>query len=217
MLTINSHAPDFTAVTSQGMMKFHNWMGDNWCVLLSHPKDFTPVCTTELGELARRMPEFAVRGCKVLGLSVDPAERHAAWAADIAEVTGHAPSFPIVADTDLKVAKLYGMLPADAIAAPERTAADNAAVRSVFVIDPDKIIRLAIAYPMSTGRSFDEVLRAIDSLQLTARAKVATPSGWQRGDDVIILPSIGDEDARALFPNGWHAPKPYMRVVPEPA
>lgn len=217
MLTINSHAPDFTAVTNQGMMKFHNWMGDNWCALFSHPKDFTPVCTTELGELARRMPEFGRRGCKVLGLSADSAERHAAWSADIEQVTGHAPTFPIVADADLKVAKLYGMLPADTAATSERTAMDNATVRSVFIIDPGKVIRLAVAYPMSTGRSFDEILRALDSLQLTARAKVATPSGWRQGENVIILPSLGEDEARTLFPNGWDAPKPYMRVVPQPA
>ena len=217
MLTINDPAPDFVASTSQGEINFHDWMGGSWCVLFSHPKDFTPVCTTELGEAARRKPEFERRDCKVIGLSVDPLDRHAAWSADIEQVTGHAPNFPIISDTELTVSKLYGMLPADASVDGARTAADNATVRTVFVISPDATIRLAIAYPMSTGRSFDEILRALDSLQLTARAKVATPADWRHGEDVIILPSVSDDDARSLFPAGWSAPKPYMRVVMQPA
>ncbi len=217
MLSINDRAPDFTASTTMESIQFHEWIGDSWCILFSHPKDFTPVCTTELGELARRKPEFERRSCKIIGLSADPLDRHAAWSADIEQITGQSPNFPIIADTELTVSKLYGMLPADAPARNgDRTAADNATVRAVFIISPDKTIRLAIAYPMSTGRSFDEILRALDSLQLTARAKVATPADWRQGEDVIILPSLSDKDARDLFPSGWRAPKPYMRVVSHP-
>ena len=217
MLTINDRAPDFAALTSEGEIRFHDWMGDSWCVLFSHPKDFTPVCTTELGEAARRKADFKQRGCKIIGLSVDSADRHTDWSADIEQVTGHAPNFPIIADNDLAVSKAYGMLPAEATANDERTAIENATVRTVFIISPDKMIRLAIAYPMSTGRNFDEILRALDSLQLTERAKVATPADWQPGEEVIILPSVGDDEARSLFPDGWRAPKPYMRVIAQPS
>jgi thioredoxin-dependent peroxiredoxin len=216
-LPINSIAPDFEASTTEGTIRFHDWLGDGWAVLFSHPKDFTPVCTTELGRLAALKPEFDKRGVKVIGLSVDPVDRHASWADDIAETQGFAPNYPMIGDTDLKVSKLYGMLPADAGETSDgRTAADNATVRTVFVIGPDKRIKLALAYPMSTGRNFNEILRAIDSMQLTARHKVATPVDWQKGDDVIILTSVSDEDARKQYPEGWTAPKPYLRIVPQP-
>ncbi len=211
-------APDFTAETTQGRIAFHDWIGDKWCVLFSHPKDFTPVCTTELGAVARLMPEFERRGVKVMGLSVDPVEEHMAWSVDIAETQGKAPNYPIIGDTDLGVAKLYGMLPADVgNSSAGRTAQHNSTVRSVFVIGPDKRIKMMMTYPMSTGRSMEELLRVIDSLQLTANHKVGTPAGWEAGDDVIILPSVSDNEAREMFPAGWHAPKPYLRIVRNPA
>lgn len=216
-LRIGDPAPDFTAETTEGRIKFHDWMGDAWCVLFSHPKDFTPVCTTELGYMARLKSEFDRRGCKVIGLSVDPVESHEQWSADIAETQGHAPNYPMIGDPKLEVAKLYGMLPANAGETSEgRTALDNATVRNVFVIAPDKTIRLIIAYPMTTGRNFDEVLRVIDSLQLTAAHKVATPVNWKAGDDVIIVPAVTDDEARKRYPDGWYAPKPYLRIVPQP-
>lgn len=214
MIQIGQIAPDFEAETTQGRIRFHDWLGPSWGVLFSHPKDFTPVCTTELGAMAALAPEFARRGVKIIGLSVDPVERHAAWAQDIAEVTGHAPNYPMIGDPALKVAKLYGMLPADAGETAEgRSAADNATVRTVFVIAPDKRVALALAYPMSTGRNFAEILRAIDSLQLTARKKLATPADWKPGEKAIILASVSDQDAKGLFPQGWDAPKPYLRYV----
>lgn len=214
MIQIGQFAPDFEAETTQGSIRFHDWLGPSWGVLFSHPKDFTPVCTTELGAMAALAPEFARRGVKIIGLSVDPVDRHAAWAEDIAEVTGHAPNYPMIGDPELKVAKLYGMLPADAGETAEgRSAADNATVRTVFVIAPDKRVALALAYPMSTGRNFAEILRAIDSLQLTARKKLATPADWLPGEKAIILASVSDQDAKGLFPQGWDAPKPYLRYV----
>ena len=217
MLRIGDMVPDFTAETTEGTIRFHDWMGDDWCVLFSHPKDFTPVCTTELGEVARLKPDFDKRGCKIIGLSVDPVEQHTAWARDIEDVTGQAPNYPLIADSDLSVSKLYAMLPADADgAASTRTAMDNATVRTLYIIGPDRKVRLAISYPMSTGRNFAEVLRTIDSLQLTATHKVATPANWVPGDDVIIVPAVSDEDAKAAFPDGWKAPKPYIRYVPQP-
>jgi alkyl hydroperoxide reductase subunit AhpC len=216
-LPIGTDAPDFEAETTQGRVRFHEWLGNSWGVLFSHPKDFTPVCTTELGHMARIKSEFDKRNVKVMGLSVDPLDRHEGWAKDIAETQGHAPNFPMIADAELKVAKLYGMLPAEAGDTCEgRTAADNATVRNVYVIGPDKKIKLVISYPMSTGRNFDEVLRVIDSMQLTAKHKVATPANWQQGDDVIILPAVSDEDARQQYPQGWRAPRPYLRIVPQP-
>jgi alkyl hydroperoxide reductase subunit AhpC len=216
-LQINSIAPDFEAKTTLGPIRFHEWIGDGWAVLFSHPKDFTPVCTTELGNMAKLKPEFDRRGVKVIGLSVDPVDRHASWAKDIAETQGHAPNYPMIGDTDLKVSKLYNMLPAETEGTSDgRTAADNATVRTVFIIGPDKRIKLMLAYPMTTGRNFDEILRVIDSMQLTARHKVATPVNWKNGDDVIILASLSDEDARKQFPNGWNTLKPYLRVVPQP-
>jgi alkyl hydroperoxide reductase subunit AhpC len=216
-LRIGDVAPDFTAETTEGPIDFHAWMGDSWAVLFSHPKDFTPVCTTELGYMARLKAEFDRRGCKVMGLSVDPVDSHERWAKDIAETQGSAPNYPMIGDTDLSVSKLYGMLPETAGDSSEgRTPADNATVRNVFVVGPDKRIKLIIAYPMSTGRNFDEILRVLDSLQLTARHQVATPVNWQPGEDVIIVPSVSDEAARAKFPSGWRAPKPYMRIVPQP-
>jgi len=218
MLRIGDMVPDFTAETTDGQIRFHEWMGDDWCVLFSHPKDFTPVCTTELGEVARLKPDFDKRGCKIIGLSVDPVDRHTAWAKDIEEVTGMAPNYPLIADGDLSVSKLYAMLPADADGdAASRTAMDNATVRTLYIIGPDKKVRLAISYPMSTGRNFAEVLRTIDSLQLTAHHKVATPANWVPGDDVIIVPAVSDDDAKVAFPDGWKAPKPYIRYVPQPA
>jgi alkyl hydroperoxide reductase subunit AhpC len=217
-LRIGSEAPDFMADTTEGPIHFHSWIGDSWCVLFSHPKNFTPVCTTELGYMAGLKSEFERRNCKIVGLSVDPVASHVTWAKDIAERQGHAPNYPLIGDSHLRVAKLYGMLPEDAGDRSEgRTAADNQTVRNVYVIGPDKRIKLVISYPMSTGRNFDEILRVIDSLQLTAHHKVATPVNWRPGDDVIILPSITDEDAHKAYPNGWKAPKPYMRFVPQPA
>ncbi|MEM1314542.1 MAG: peroxiredoxin [Pseudomonadota bacterium] len=214
--TIGDIAPDFTAETTDGPIRFHDWIGDAWCVLFSHPKDFTPVCTTELGAVGRLMPQFERRGVKVIGISVDPVATHREWKRDIEAVTGVDVAYPLIGDPNLAVAKLYGMLPADASDAGFRTAADNHTVRSVFVIGPDKRIKLTITYPMSTGRDFGEILRAIDSLQLTARHKVATPADWRQGDDVIILPSLDEAAARAAFPDGWEARTPYMRVVPQP-
>jgi len=216
-LQINDTAPDFTAETTQGRISFHEWLGDSWGVLFSHPKDFTPICTTELGYMARIKPEFDKRNTKIIGLSVDPVDNHKKWAADIQETQGHAPNYPMIGDTDLNVAKLYGMLPASTPGTSEgRTAATNATVRTVFVIGPDKKVKLMIAYPMTTGRNFDEVLRVIDSLQLTAAYKVSTPVNWEPGEDVIIVPAVSDEDAKKAFPDGWRAPKPYMRFVPQP-
>ena len=217
VLAINDIAPDFEAETTEGPIKFHDWIGDHWAVLFSHPKDFTPVCTTELGYLAKIKPDFDKRGVKIIGLSVDPADRHAAWASDIRETQGFAPNFPLIADIDYNVSKLYGMLPAPVSGDPtERTAADNQTVRNVFVVGPDKKIKLILIYPMTTGRNFDEVLRVIDSLQLTAKFKVATPANWQNGEDVIIAGSVSDEDAKKTYPQGWNAPKPYIRIVPQP-
>jgi alkyl hydroperoxide reductase subunit AhpC len=216
-LRINSIAPDFEAATTKGTIRFHDWLGDSWGVLFSHPKDYTPVCTTELGTLARLLPEFERRGVKVIGLSVDPLDRHEGWARDIAETQGSEVTYPLIADTELKVAKLYDMLPEEAEGTFEgRTPADNATVRTVFLIGPDKRVKAQFVYPMSSGRNFDEVLRLIDSLQLTARHQVATPAQWQPGDDVIILPSISDEEARQRYPGGWKAPRPYLRIVPHP-
>jgi alkyl hydroperoxide reductase subunit AhpC len=216
-LRINDEAPNFTATTTEGEINFHEWIGDHWAILFSHPKDFTPVCTTELGYMARLTPEFTRRHCRVIGLSVDPVGNHAKWALDIEETQGYKVSFPMIGDPELKVAKLYDMLPADAGTTSEgRTAATNATVRTVFIIGPDKKIKLMLVYPMSTGRNFDELLRVLDSMQLTAKHKVATPVNWKRGDDVIILPSLSDDDAKKLFPEGWKAPKPYLRVVKQP-
>jgi alkyl hydroperoxide reductase subunit AhpC len=216
-LALGDTAPDFEAETTEGRIKFHDWIGDKWAVLFSHPKDFTPVCTTELGYMAKIKPEFDKRGVKIIGLSVDPVDRHAGWAADIKETQGHAPNYPMIGDTDYNVSKLYGMLPAAVSGDPaKRTAADNQTVRNVFVIGPDKKVKLILVYPMTTGRNFDEVLRVIDSLQMTVKHKVATPAQWKQGDDVIIAGSVNDEDARKLFPNGWQAPKPYIRIVPQP-
>ena len=216
-LPIGTDAPDFDANTTEGPIRFHEWLGNSWGVIFSHPKDFTPVCTTELGYMARIKPEFDKRNVKIIGLSIDPVEKHAGWAADIAETQGTAPNYPMIGDTDLKVAKLYGMLPAGAGETCEgRTAADNATVRNVYVIGPDKKVKLLISYPMSTGRNFDEVLRVIDSMQLTAKHKVATPVNWKNGDDVIILGSVNDEEARKTYPQGWKAPKPYLRIIPQP-
>ena len=216
-LTINDNAPDFEANTTEGPIRFHEWLGESWGVLFSHPKDFTPVCTTELGRMAALKPEFEKRGVKVIGLSVDPVENHEKWSIDIGETQGTAPNYPMIGDTDLKVSKLYGMLPNEAGETCEgRTAMDNATVRAVFVVGPDKKIKLALIYPMSTGRNFDEILRTIDSLQLTAKHKVATPVDWKQGDDVIILGSVSDEDARKQYPDGWKSPRPYIRIVPQP-
>ncbi|WP_419914341.1 peroxiredoxin [Hoeflea sp.] len=216
-LAINSTAPDFMAQSTEGTIRFHDWMGDSWCVLFSHPKDFTPVCTTELGVMARMKPEFDRRGVKLLGLSIDPVEDHARWSADIKTVTGQAPNYPLIGDANLKIAKLYDMLPADAgDSATGRTAMDNATARTLFVIGPDKKIKLTISYPMTTGRDFNEVLRAIDSVQLTARQPLATPANWEQGDDVVIVPSVSDEEARKRFPEGWRAPVPYLRLVEMP-
>jgi alkyl hydroperoxide reductase subunit AhpC len=216
-LAINDTAPDFEAQTTEGRIKFHDWIGNSWAVLFSHPKDFTPVCTTELGYMAKIRPEFDKRGVKIIGLSVDPIDRHAGWASDIKETQGFAPNYPMIGDTDFNVSKLYGMLPAAVSGDPAtRTAADNQTVRNVFVIGPDKKIKLILVYPMTTGRNFDEVLRVIDSLQLTAKHKVATPVNWKHGDDVIIAGSVSDEDAKKQYPQGWKAPKPYIRIVPQP-
>ncbi len=216
-LQIGDTAPDFTAMTTEGPIRFHEWIGNDWAVLFSHPKDFTPVCTTELGYVARLKPEFDRRHTKVIGLSVDPVENHARWSRDIEETQGHAPNYPMIGDTDLKVSKLYGMLPAALEGTCEgRTPADNQTVRNVFVIGPDKKIKLVIVYPMTTGRNFDEVLRVIDSLQLTARHRVATPANWTPGNDVILTAAVTDEEAKKLYPEGWKAPKPYLRIVPQP-
>ncbi len=216
-LQIGDTAPDFIAETTEGRIRFHEWLGDNWAVLFSHPKNFTPVCTTELGAMAKLKPAFDQRGTKVIGLSVDPVTSHARWAKDIEETQGQAPNFPMIGDHDLAVSKLYRMLPADAGSSAEgRTPADNATVRNVYVIGPDKKVKLVIAYPMSTGRNFDEILRVLDSLQLTAKHQVATPVNWQDGDDVIILASVSDEAAKAKYPNGWRSPKPYIRIVAQP-
>ena len=216
-LAINAIAPDFTAETTEGPIRFHDWLGESWCVLFSHPKDFTPVCTTELGAMARMKPEFERRGVKLIGLSLDAVDDHARWSEDICTATGQAPNYPLIGDTDLSIAKLYGMLPADAgDSAAGRTAMDNATARTLFVIGPDKKIKLTISYPMTTGRDFSEVLRAIDSLQLTARHQLATPANWAQGEDVVIVPSVSDEDAVKRFPKGWTAPVPYLRLVEMP-
>jgi alkyl hydroperoxide reductase subunit AhpC len=216
-LRLGSTAPDFEADTSEGHIRFHDWIGDSWAVLFSHPKDFTPVCTTELGYMAGIKPEFERRGVKIIGLSVDSVDRKDAWADEIEATQGHRPNFPVIGDSDYEVAKLYGMLPADTSGDPdERTPADNQTVRNVFVIGPDKTIKLILVYPMTTGRNFDEILRVIDSLQLTANHKVATPVNWQQGDDVIIAGSVSDDAAKELWPDGWEAPLPYMRIVPQP-
>jgi thioredoxin-dependent peroxiredoxin len=216
-LQLGETAPDFEAETTQGKIRFHEWLGDSWAVLFSHPKDFTPVCTTELGYMARIKPEFDRRGVKIIGLSVDPVDRHAKWAEDIKETQGFAPNYPMIGDTDLKISKLYGMLPASTSGGADgRTAADNQTVRNVFVIGPDKKIKLILVYPMTTGRNFDEVLRVIDSMQLTAKHRVATPANWKEGDDVIISGSVSDEEAKKIYPEGWKAPRPYLRIVPQP-
>jgi alkyl hydroperoxide reductase subunit AhpC len=216
-LQLGETVPDFTAETTEGPISFHQWLGDSWGVLFSHPKDFTPVCTTELGSMARLKPEFDKRNTKIIGLSVDPVENHARWAIDIEESQGHAPNYPMIGDTTLAIAKAYGMLPADTPGTSEgRTAATNQTVRTVFVIGPDKKLKLMIAYPMTTGRNFHEVLRVIDSLQLTANHKVATPANWEPGEDVIIAGSVSDEDAKKVYPDGWRAPKPYLRFVRQP-
>jgi len=217
MLRINDDAPNFSAETSQGTINFHEWIGNGWAILFSHPKDFTPVCTTELGYMAGLQPEFATRGCKIIGLSVDPVSSHAKWAVDIEKTQGHKVNYPMIGDPELKIAKLYDMLPADAGNTSEgRTPATNATVRTVFVIGPDKKIKLMLSYPMSTGRNFDEVLRVLDSIQLTAKHKVSTPVNWKPGDDVILSGAVSDEEAKQKYPGGWKAPLPYMRVVPQP-
>jgi alkyl hydroperoxide reductase subunit AhpC len=216
-LQINSDAPDFEAQTTEGKIKFHDWLGNSWGVLFSHPRDFTPVCTTELGNLAKLKVEFDKRGVKIIGLSVDPVENHEKWAEDIKETQGFAPNYPMIGDSDYNVSKLYGMLPAAVSGDPtKRTPADNATVRNVFIIGPDKKVKLILVYPMTTGRNFDEVLRVIDSLQLTAKHKVATPVNWKQGEDVIIAGSVSDEDAKKQYPGGWKAPRPYLRIVPQP-
>jgi alkyl hydroperoxide reductase subunit AhpC len=216
-LRIGDTAPDFEAETTQGKIRFHDWLGDSWGIIFSHPKDFTPVCTTELGYMAKLQPDFQKRNVKVIGLSVDPVDRHSGWAKDIEETQGHAPNFPMIGDPELKVSKLYDMLPAGAGDTSEgRTAADNQTVRTVYVIGPDKKIKLMIAYPMTTGRNFDEILRVVDSMQLTAKHKVATPVNWKDGDDVIIAGSVSNDDAKKIWPQGWKEPKPYIRIVPQP-
>lgn len=216
-LRINDEAPNFSAETTDGLIQFHDWIGDGWAVLFSHPKDFTPVCTTELGYLARLKPDFDKRKCKILGLSVDSIVDHVRWSKDIEETQGHAVNYPLIGDPELRIAKLYDMLPAGAGETSQgRTAADNATVRSVFIVGPDKKIKAMLTYPMSSGRNFDEVLRLLDSIQLTAKHKVATPANWKQGGDVIIVPSVSDDDAKKQFPKGWKAPKPYLRIVPQP-
>jgi len=216
-LQLGDTAPDFEAQTTEGPIRFHEWIGDSWAVLFSHPRDFTPVCTTELGYMASIKPEFDRRGVKIIGLSVDPLYKQKKWASDIEETQGHAPNYPIIGDDDFNVSKLYGMLAADTTGnATERTPADNQTVRNVFVIGPDKKVKLILVYPMTTGRNFDEVLRVIDSLQLTAKHRVATPVNWQQGDDVIIAGSVSDDEAKTIYPEGWKSPKPYIRVVPQP-
>jgi alkyl hydroperoxide reductase subunit AhpC len=217
MLKLGDVAPDFEADTTEGRIGFHDWIGDSWAVLFSHPKDFTPVCTTELGYMASIKPEFDKRNVKIIGLSVDPSDKHEAWASDIEETQGTAPNYPIIADADFKVSKLYDMLPGDVSGDPaDRTPADNQTVRNVFVIGPDKKIKLILVYPMTTGRNFDEVLRVVDSLQLTAKHKVATPVNWQQGEDVIIAGSVSDDEAKETYPDGWESPRPYIRIVPQP-
>ena len=214
---IGDEAPDFSAETTAGMINFHEWIGDGWAILFSHPKDFTPVCTTELGYMAGLTPEFQKRNCKVIGLSIDPVTNHKEWVKDIEETQGHALTYPLIGDTDLKVAKLYDMIHPNATGTAEgRTAVDNATVRSVFLIGPDKKIKATLTYPMSTGRNFDEVLRLLDSMQLTAQHKVATPVNWKHGEDVIILPAVSDDEAKEKYPEGWEAPKPYIRIVSQP-
>ncbi len=216
-LRINDEAPNFTAATTQGMINFHEWIGNGWAILFSHPKDFTPVCTTELGYMAKLEPEFKKRNCKVIGLSVDPVDNHTKWAKDIQETQGYAVNFPMIGDSDLAVAKLYNMLPASEGGTSEgRTAATNATVRSVFIIGPDKKIKLMLTYPMTTGRNFDEIMRVLDSMQLTAKHKVATPVNWKDGDDVIIVPSVSDDEAKKIYPGGWKTHKPYLRTVKQP-
>jgi thioredoxin-dependent peroxiredoxin len=216
-LAIGDTAPDFEAETTEGKIRFHDWLGNSWGVLFSHPKDFTPVCTTELGTMARLKPEFDKRNVKILGLSVDPVDNHKKWAADIKDVVGFAPNYPLVGDTDLKISKAYGMLPASTGGTSEgRTPTDNQTVRNVFIIGPDKKIKLVLVYPMTTGRNFDEVLRVIDSLQMTAKYRVATPANWKQGEDVIIAGSVSDEEAKKLWPQGFKAPRPYIRIVPQP-
>jgi alkyl hydroperoxide reductase subunit AhpC len=217
-LQLNDTAPDFEAETTEGKIRFHDWIGSNWVVLFSHPGDFTPVCTTELGYMAKIKPEFDRRGVKIIGLSVDPTNRHADWARDIKETQGFAPNYPMIGDPYLLISKLYGMLPASTAGGSEgRTPADNQTVRNVFIIGPDKKIKLVLVYPMTTGRNFDEVLRVIDSLQLSAKHRVATPVNWKQGDDVIIAGSVSDSEAKQMYPEGWKAPKPYIRIVPQPA
>ena len=216
-LAIGDTAPDFEAETTDGKIRFHEWIGDKWAVLFSHPKDFTPVCTTELGYMAKIKPEFDKRGVKIIGLSVDPVDKHSKWADDIKETQGFAPNYPMIGDADYNVSKLYGMLPAAVSGDPaQRTPADNQTVRNVFVIGPDKKVKLILVYPMTTGRNFDEVLRVIDSLQLTAKHKVATPVNWKQGEEVIIAGSVSDDDAKKTYPQGWKSPKPYIRIVPQP-
>jgi thioredoxin-dependent peroxiredoxin len=218
MLRINDEAPNFTAETSQRTINFHEWIGNGWAILFSHPKDFTPVCTTELGFMAGLEPEFARRNCKIIGLSVDPVSSHSKWVVDIEQTQGHKVNYPMIGDPELKIAKLYDMLPADAGNSSEgRTAVANAPVRTVFVIGPDKRIKLMLSYPMSTGRNFNEILRVLDSLQLTAKHQVSTPANWNPGDDVIVSGSVSDEEARKKYPGGWKAPRPYLRIVPQPA
>ena len=216
-LPIGTTAPDFEAITTEGPIRFHEWLGDSWGVLFSHPKDFTPVCTTELGYMARIKPDFDSRNVKIIGLSVDPSDNHEKWAKDIEETQGTAPNYPLIADSDFAVSKAYGMLPADVAGDPtERTPAQNATLRNVFVIGPDKKIKLVLIYPMTTGRNFDEVLRVIDSLQRTAQHQVATPAQWQPGDDVIIAGSVSNDEAKETYPDGWEEPRPYIRIVPDP-
>ena len=216
-LKIGDTAPDFMADTTEGRLKFHDWIGDSWAVLFSHPKDFTPVCTTELGYMAKLKPEFDKRNTKIIGLSVDPVDDHSRWANDIKETQGHAPNYPLIGDPDLNVSKLYDMLPASTEGTSKgRTAADNMTVRNVFIVGPDKKVKLVLVYPMTTGRNFDEVLRVLDSLQLTAKHKVATPVNWKQGEDVIIAGSVSDEEAKQKYPDGWKAPRPYLRIVPQP-
>ena len=216
-LHIGEEAPDFTAETTEGKINFHEWIGDGWAILFSHPKDFTPVCTTELGYMAGLKSEFDKRNCKIIGLSVDSVEDHTNWSKDIEETQGHAVTYPMIGDTDMAVAKLYDMIHPNASgSAKERTAMDNFTVRSVFIVSPDKLIKLILTYPMTTGRNFDEVLRVLDSMQLTAKHKVATPVNWKKGEDVIIVPAVSDDEAKEKYPEGWNAPKPYLRIVSQP-
>jgi len=216
-LRIGNEAPNFTAETTEGTVNFHEWLGNGWAILFSHPKDFTPVCTTELGHMAGLKPEFEKRNCKLIGLSVDSVEDHKSWSKDIAEATGNAPNYPMIGDTDMAVSKLYDMLPAEESGDVKgRTAKDNETVRSVFVIGPDKKVKATLSYPMSTGRNFDEIVRLLDSIQLTAAHKVATPVNWKQGEDVVILPAVSDDEAKAKYPDGWKGPKPYIRIVPQP-